>query len=492
MSKRTPKVEKDNARAAASEPAQAAASASENASAAEKARKPRLTPKQKKWLIAGIALLVAAAVAVTAVVLHKKHRGGDEDLGVEVVTVAKQDMSQSISVTGKVASSKTMSVTSDLTAKVKTLNVELGDHVKKGDVLLAFDISDLDEQIKTLEQQTSRAAKAKAREKEKLQRALDQAVADGNEAVKDAAAEADKAYQAWAKLAADPEAEAEEVDAAKDAYYAAEKAVNAAVKEGNANVNAAQEAIEDADYASNDDDNDTAKELAKLYRQRNNATIKAEQDGIVTQLNTSVGSTPEGTLMRIEDDTALTIQVGVKAKDIVRLEKGMRAELTSDAYPDQTFSGTVTKVVNFTSSEAGSDGEEGGDSGDGYRANITIDEGDGLLLGMGVKVKIYLQEGEEAMAVPYDSIIEEDGTSYVYRAVPDEKDPEQATFEKVRVNPGEPGDYYTGVASEDLSIGDLVVSSPDMVSEGDTAPYFVNSPRHQPHGPYRGVRRHCR
>lgn len=474
MSKRTPKVEKDNARAAASEPAQAAASASENASAAEKARKPRLTPKQKKWLIAGIALLVAAAVAVTAAVLHKKHRGGDEGLGVEVVTVAKQDMSQSISVTGKVASSKTMSVTSDLTAKVKTLNVELGDHVKKGDVLLAFDISDLDEQIKTLEQQTSRAAKAKAREKEKLQRALDQAVADGNEAVKDAAAEADKAYQAWAKLAADPEAEAEEVDAAKDAYYAAEKAVNAAVKEGNANVNAAQEAIEDADYASNDDDNDTAKELAKLYRQRNNATIKAEQDGIVTQLNTSVGSTPEGTLMRIEDDTALTIQVGVKAKDIVRLEKGMRAELTSDAYPDQTFSGTVTKVVNFTSSEAGSDGEEGGDSGDGYRANITIDEGDGLLLGMGVKVKIYLQEGEEAMAVPYDSIIEEDGTSYVYRAVPDEKDPEQATFEKVRVNPGEPGDYYTGVASEDLSIGDLVVSSPDMVSEGDAAPYFVS------------------
>ena len=93
---------------------------------------------------------------------------------------------------------------------------------------------------------------------------------------------------------------------------------------------------------------------------------------------------------------------------------------------------------------------------------------------MDVKVKIYLQEGEEAMAVPYDSIIEEDGTSYVYRAVPDEKDPEQATFEKVRVNPGEPGDYYTGVASEDLSIGDLVVSSPDMVSEGDTAPYFVS------------------
>ena len=93
---------------------------------------------------------------------------------------------------------------------------------------------------------------------------------------------------------------------------------------------------------------------------------------------------------------------------------------------------------------------------------------------MGVKVKIFLQEGEEAMAVPYDSIFEEDGTSYVYRAVPDEKDPETATFEKVRVNPGEPGDYYTSVASEELSVGDLVVSLPDMVTEGETGAFFVS------------------
>ncbi len=446
MSEKTPNIEKITARKASDPKAP-----EQKATGAKK----KLDPKKKKWLIAGIALLLVAAVAVTAVVLHKRRGGGDgEDMGVEVVTVSEQDMSQSISVTGKVASSKTMTVTSDLAAKVKTLNVELGDHVKKGDVLLTFDISDINEQIKTLEKQTSDAEKAKAREKAKLQRALDQAVADGNEA--------------------DPEAEAEEVDAAKEAYYAAEKAVNAAAKEGNAAVAAAQEAIEDAEYASSDDDNDTAKELAKLYRQRNNATVKAEQDGIVTQLNTSVGSTPEGALMRIEDDTALTIQVGVKTKDIVRLEKGMRAELTTDAYPDKTFSGTVTKVVNFTSSDAGMAGGENGDTGDGYRANITIDEGDGLLLGMGVKVKIFLQEGEEAMAVPYDSIFEEDGTSYVYRAVPDEKDPETATFEKVRVNPGEPGDYYTSVASEELSVGDLVVSLPDMVTEGETGAFFVS------------------
>lgn len=435
----------------------------------------RMDPKKKKWIIAVIALLLAAAVTVSAVFMHKRNGGGsEEDLGVEVVTVSEQDMSQSISVTGRVASSKTMSVTSDISAKVKTLNVELGDHVKKGDVLLTFDVTEINNQIKTLEKQASLSEKAKAREKAKLQRALDQAVADGNEAVKEASAEADKAYKAWAKIAADPDAEAEEVDAAQEAYCAAEKAVNAAVKEGNATVLAAQEAIEDTEYVSGEDDSDTSKELAKLYRQKNGATIKAEQDGIITQLNTSVGSTPEGTLMRIEDDTALTIQVGVKAKDIVRLEKGMRAELTSDAYPDETFSGTVVKVVNFTSTDNGGGETEGSDSGDGYRANIVIDKGDGLLLGMNVKVKIFLQEGKKALAVPYDSIFEKDGQSYVYRAVPAESDSEQATFEKVRVNPGEAGEYYTAVASEDLVIGDLVVSLPDVVTEGEMQKYFIS------------------
>ena len=126
MSEKTPNIEKITARKASDPKAP-----EQKATGAKK----KLDPKKKKWLIAGIALLLVAAVAVTAVVLHKRRGGGDgEDMGVEVVTVSEQDMSQSISVTGKVASSKTMTVTSDLAAKVKTLNVELGDHVKKGEI----------------------------------------------------------------------------------------------------------------------------------------------------------------------------------------------------------------------------------------------------------------------------------------------------------------------------------------------------------------------
>lgn len=434
--------------------------------------------KKKKWMLAIVAVVLVIAIVVTVVALKKRRNGEEGNQGVQVVTVEDQDMSERISVTGSVASSKAVSVTSDLTAKVKTLNVSLGDHVKKGDVLLTFDTSEINDQIKTLEQQISMAQQAKARENAKLQKALNQAVADGNAAVKEARSEADRAYQAWVAAANNPDMDDSEVQAAKEAYYAAEKAVDAAVKEGNSNVSAAQDAIEDAKFATGDNDNDNAKELAKLYRQRNNAVVKAEQDGIITMLNTSVGSTAEGILLRIEDDKSLTIQVGVEAKDIVNLRQGMRAELTTDAYPNKTFSGTVTKVVNFTSTSGGeetsSESAASSSSNAGYRANIAVDKGDGLLLGMHVKVKIYLKEGEAGMAVPYDSIFEEDGTSYVYKAVPSETDMEKAVFKKVRVNPEQKSSYYTKVASEDLSVGDLVVSDPYSVSEGSSDNYYIS------------------
>ena len=71
MSEKTPNIEKITARKASDPKAP-----EQKATGAKK----KLDPKKKKWLIAGIALLLVAAVAVTAVVLHKrrgdyKHRG---------------------------------------------------------------------------------------------------------------------------------------------------------------------------------------------------------------------------------------------------------------------------------------------------------------------------------------------------------------------------------------------------------------------------------
>ena len=98
----------------------------------------------------------------------------------------------------------------------------------------------------------------------------------------------------------------------------------------------------------------------------------------------------------------------------MKLAQGQKASITSDAIgSDQVFSGTVDKVVNFASKNAGSDGSSS--SSGGYSATITLEPGTPLLLGMSVNVEIMLNEEGEQLAVPYDSIAtDDDGNSYVF------------------------------------------------------------------------------
>ena len=100
----------------------------------------------------------------------------------------------------------------------------------------------------------------------------------------------------------------------------------------------------------------------------------ASQSGVITQLNVSKGSIPaNGSLMRIEDDTTLKVNVNIKEKDILKLAAGQKASISADAIgSDQVFSGTVDKVVNFASKSAASDGSS---STSGYSATIALEAG---------------------------------------------------------------------------------------------------------------------
>lgn len=79
--------------------------------------------------------------------------------------------------------------------------------------------------------------------------------------------------------------------------------------------------------------------------------------------------------------------------------------------------------------------------------------------------KILVSDEEKSLAVSYDSIIDEDGNSYVYKAVADSNG--KYKIEKVKVTKGTDSTYYTGITSDDLAEGDYIVSYPDSVTEGE-------------------------
>lgn len=77
----------------------------------------------------------------------------DEEMGYSrTFKLAKGDLESTVDVSGVVVSAVETEVTTDITAKVVKLNVKEGDKVKKGDIICVLDSSDIDRQIKDLQE----------------------------------------------------------------------------------------------------------------------------------------------------------------------------------------------------------------------------------------------------------------------------------------------------------------------------------------------------
>ncbi|MCI5620010.1 MAG: efflux RND transporter periplasmic adaptor subunit [Lachnospiraceae bacterium] len=450
--------------------------------------------KKKTKIILAVVAVVVLLLAILVIKIASAVKTSVSELntymyGVQAQTLEEHDLSTAISATGKVESQNVVSVTSDLNCKIKELPVALGDYVEEGDVLCVFDDSDVRDQISQLESQLSTSEKLAAKQTEILQRSLKDAKDSQTKEVAQAAqdvADAQKAYDdattAYnnAKSALDTAKAAEVPDelaiqnaqAVADAAYEQQQAAKSALDTAKRTqssvetscasaVQSAQDSL-DTNSISGSGNADLTKQLSQLYRKLDEMTIVAEQSGIITVLNVSQGDIPNGALMQIADDKNLKVTVSIKEKDILKLAEGMKATVKADAIGEEEYKATVSKVINFATS---SGNEMSGESSKGYSAEIVVDGDSDLLLGMTAKVDIIVTEAKTALSVAYDSIAtDEDGTTYVYRAV--EQEDGLYLIERVDVTVGQEGDYYTEISSDELNEGDLIVSYPEEVEEG--------------------------
>ena len=138
--------------------------------------------KHKKLMIAIVVIVIIAIVV--GILVHRTRQSASEitqvDSGIQAFTLQKQDMSSSVSTSGTVESSNVTEVTTEVSSAIKELNVSLGDHVEKGQVLCTFDDEQIRQQIADLEKQNSAAKKASDSTKQKAQRAVETAQAQAN------------------------------------------------------------------------------------------------------------------------------------------------------------------------------------------------------------------------------------------------------------------------------------------------------------------------
>ncbi|MBE6816402.1 MAG: HlyD family efflux transporter periplasmic adaptor subunit [Ruminococcaceae bacterium] len=235
---------------------------------------------------------------------------------------------------------------------------------------------------------------------------------------------------------------------AKSAY---EQAKSSAEQYENEVTQAKSQLSQAKEALSNASSSDT---LDELKSQLSECQLKAEQDGTVTALSATVGSTCNmESAATIQDLSALQVDITIAEADINNAKLGQACHITSDA-SDETLDGTLTQID--PTSDNGS-----------FGATVKITSATSSLhIGMNASVDIIVSSSEDVYQVPIDAVGDDNGTSFVYRKISGEGTDMQ--FEKINVTTGDSNDYYIEISSDELAEGDVIRSSADLSEGVDT------------------------
>lgn len=213
-----------------------------------------------------------------------------------------------------------------------------------------------------------------------------------------------------------------------------------------------------------------------------NYTITAPISGTVVTKSVNVGENVQNgssatSLAVIYDLTEVTFDMNIDELDISNVKVGQSVDVTADAFENETFKGTVTKISMEGTSSNGVTY---------YPVTVTMTDFGGLLPGMNVEGVIILDESENALAIPVDALQRGDkvyvknkaGESYTDKSSSEKSDKSDMTksfsnvpdgFHEVSVETGLTSDTYVEIISGDLEEGDEVYVSQSTVSSDENS-----------------------
>ena len=200
-----------------------------------------------------------------------------------------------------------------------------------------------------------------------------------------------------------------------------------------------------------------------LEYQVQEATIYSPINGIVTSVDVQEGDIPQGRVLSLADDSRLLIRAELREADVPNVAKGNRVVFTSTATGKKEFTGRVNRISPAPAAPSGPQaGMERGDSSVVFPVEIEVTgDTEGLLLGGTARAEIITQESGDALNVPTDAVIEEDGTKKVLVLATDSDDARSGTIEERVVETGASNDIDIAVTGGELKAGDIVINWPE-------------------------------
>src|SRR5262245_55732396 len=270
----------------------------------------------------GITILLIVAAIGAGVGAYYIRRGGP-DIQVNTAAITRGDIVDTVGATGTLQAVTTVQVGSQVSGNISWLGADFNSIVKKGQVIARLDPSLFDAQ---LQQTTANLTQARAN--------LAKAQSD-LERTKVQLTDAQQKYTRAKELAARQLLPQSDLDAAKIAVDSAQ----AMLASQTATVTQAQAAVSQAQASVN-----------QSQVNLDHTIIVAPIDGIVTQRNVDVGQTVAAsmqapTLFIIAADlTKMQVNANIDESDVGRIRPSQHVTFRDDAYPTETFEGTVAQI----------------------------------------------------------------------------------------------------------------------------------------------------
>lgn len=308
---------------------------------------------------------------------------------VQVFDAKKGDMMRHIVLSGQTVADANIVLAPKYAGRVTAVNVELGDFVHEGDILLVQDTGDLD--IAILQNEAAASASGADALTEEAGFYANYAKAKSALEIQEARFDRQKYLFSIGAISQDG------LDSAEESYLATKAAFEALENQGNGGLPAS---VLSKQYTA--EKNRHATEA--LRKQRNDMILRAPRDGVIGYRNVEVGSylTAGSKVLTLVDNSHIYVDCSLSENDAAVLDNGMMVKVFIDAMGKE-YTGQVIYVSPSM------------EEGKTYMARISLDNTDGKIkAGLFARSSIDILQRENAIAIPKDAVQTKNGRTYVF------------------------------------------------------------------------------
>ncbi|MDW7667688.1 MAG: efflux RND transporter periplasmic adaptor subunit [Bacillota bacterium] len=357
----------------------------------------------KKKLIIALGILSVLAVAIFYF-LTTSNIGTDYNTAeVEIGEVEKY-----VEEVGTVSSKNIRNYYGNSSSKVEILEVELGDFVEEGQLLIKFEdnvdieIQKVEKQIEALEASYNEALSGADFESINGVKIEISSIRNSIDLAKENKDRIEELYKNEAATESELEQATNNLEQLQNNLALAQNRYNQLVKGLSENMKTKYEAEIDVLLLS----------LESLEKNKENSIIYADFDGVITELNTFEGDVPSAgfKILEMQDPSKKSILVDFMAEDALIIKPDMKAEVNDEDLNIRIENLKVHKIhpKAFTMfSELGV--EEN-------RQTVEINlpqSNEELPIGLKLETKVMIEELREVLLIPVDAVYEKDMKKYV-------------------------------------------------------------------------------